>query len=156
VVAGKSQKFHQMRIVVDTNIIFSALVNSNSAIMDIIAGLNQDIQFYASDYTHIELRNHHEKLKKASKLNGEELYIAQYELFKYIDFITLAVISENYWKEAEALVWDIDIDDVAFVALALYLQADLWTGDKVLYNGLKQKGFNQVLSTADLKYQLSE
>jgi predicted nucleic acid-binding protein len=140
-----------MRIVVDTNVIFSALVNTNSAIMDIIVGSKEKFRFYASDYTHIELKNHREKLKKASKLSDDEIDIAQYELFKYLHFVTLDMIPESCWQEAEALVSDIDVDDIAFVALTLYLQAYLWTGDKVLYNGLKSKAFDKMLSTAELR-----
>jgi predicted nucleic acid-binding protein len=140
-----------MKIVVDTNIIFSALVNTNSAIMDIIISSKDKLQFYVSDYTHIELKNHHDKLKKASKLSDDDLDTAQYELFKYLHFVTLDMIPEDCWKEAEALVADIDIDDVAFVALSIYLEAHLWTGDKVLYNGLNSKGFDKVISTAELK-----
>jgi predicted nucleic acid-binding protein len=143
-----------MKIVVDTNIIFSALINSNSVIMDIIIGANKKCLFYASDYTNTELKNHYEKLKKASKLNDDEMDIAKYELFKYLNFITLDVLAKDYWKEAEKLVSDVDIDDIAFVALSLYLQAYLWTGDKVLYDGLKSKGFDKVLSTTELKQQL--
>ncbi|GHV44841.1 hypothetical protein FACS1894180_6690 [Bacteroidia bacterium] len=140
-----------MRIVIDTNIIFSALLNTNSAIMDVIVSSKGELQFYASDYTHIELKNHREKLKKTSKLSDDELDTAQYELFKYLHFVTLDMIPENCWREAEKLVSDIDIDDVAFVALTIYLQANLWTGDKALYNGLNSKGFDKVISTADLK-----
>jgi predicted nucleic acid-binding protein len=143
-----------MKIVIDTNIIFSALVNSNSAIMDIIIGANGKCRFYASDYTNTELKNHYEKLKKASKLNDDEMDIAKYELFKYLNFIELDVITEDYWIEAEKLISDVDIDDIAFVALSIYLQAYLWTGDKILYNGLISKGFDKVLSTAELKQQL--
>jgi predicted nucleic acid-binding protein len=143
-----------MKIVIDTNIIFSALVNSKSAIMDIIIGANERCRFYASDYTNIELKNHYEKLKKASKLTDNEMEIAKYELFKYLNFVTLDVITEDYWKEAEKLISDVDVDDIAFVALSIYLQAHLWTGDKVLYDGLKSKGFDKVLSTTELKQQL--
>jgi len=38
---------------------------------------------------------------------------------------------------------DIDINDAPFVALALELEAVLWTGDKTLKNGLKDKGFDR-------------
>jgi predicted nucleic acid-binding protein len=143
-----------MNIVVDTNIIFSALVNSNSAVMDIIVGGQGQFRFYASDYTHIEIENHYDKLKKVSKLTDNEIGIAKYELFKYLHFVTLDIIPENCWRIAEELVKDVDIDDVAFVALALYIQADLWTGDKTLYHGLKSKGFLQILFTAELRQKL--
>jgi predicted nucleic acid-binding protein len=142
-------------VVVDTNIIFSALIGRSSAIVEIIVGSKEKIQFYTSDYMRVELQNHHEKLKKISKLSDEEISVAQYELFKYVKFITLAMIPQSCWQEAEKLVFDIDIDDTAFVALSLYLDAYLWTGDKVLYNGLKAKGFNKVITTSELKHLLN-
>ena len=145
-----SYTFYQIRIVVDTNIVFSALVNSNSAIAEIIISSGTQYRFYASEYMLVELMNHHDKIKKASKLSNEEMEIAKYKLFKYLDFITLEIIPEQYWIKAEKLIADIDLDDIAFVALSLYLKAYLWTGDKNLYNGLKSKGFNKVLSTSDL------
>jgi predicted nucleic acid-binding protein len=141
-----------MKIVADTNIIFSALVNSQSAIAEIIIGTQGAQLFYASDYTRVELDRHHEKLKKASRLNDTDLNIAKHELFKYIRFVSLAIIPETHWRIAEQLVRDIDVDDVAFVALSLYLQAHLWTGDKRLSAGLKAKGFEAVLSTQELMW----
>jgi putative PIN family toxin of toxin-antitoxin system len=141
-----------MKIVIDTNIIFSALINPRGTILDMIIGQpTEDFQFYTSEYAYTELNNHHEKLEKASKLSRDEIETVKFGFFKYIHFITLAIIPVHCWEEAEKLVSDIDPDDIAFVALALYLQAFLWTGDKVLYNGLKMKGFNNVLSTADIK-----
>ncbi|MEJ7821387.1 MAG: PIN domain-containing protein [Chitinophagaceae bacterium] len=39
---------------------------------------------------------------------------------------------------------DIDIDDTDFVALTSYLKGGLWTGDKLLYDGLKAKRLRTV------------
>ncbi|GHT09253.1 hypothetical protein FACS189426_07110 [Bacteroidia bacterium] len=140
-----------MKIVVDTNIIFSALANSNGTLSDIIIGSSKKYHFYTSEYLRDELQKHHEKLKKISKLTDKEIEIAQYKLFKYISFITLEIIPEKYWIKAEKIVCDIDPDDIAFVALSLYLDAYLWTGDKVLYRGLKNKGFGKIVLTTELK-----
>jgi predicted nucleic acid-binding protein len=137
-------------IIIDTNIIFSTLIGKSSTIEEIILS-SKNIHFYSSDYMHIELHNHHEKLKKASGLTDKELNTAKYELFKYIRFISLEIIPEKYWQEAEVFVTGVDVDDIAFVALALYLDAYLWTGDKILYKGLKNKGFEKVISTPELK-----
>ncbi len=41
--------------------------------------------------------------------------------------------------------------DISFVALTLEMNAKLWTGDKKLYSGLREKGFHDVLSTQDLE-----
>jgi predicted nucleic acid-binding protein len=36
------------------------------------------------------------------------------------------------------------------VALTLFLEGKLWTGDKKLINGLKEKGFKQFIKTSEL------
>jgi predicted nucleic acid-binding protein len=143
-----------MRIVIDTNIIFSSLVNSNGTIAEIIIGSKKKYHFYTSEYLHFELKNHRKKLKKASNLTDIEIENITNKLFKYINLITLEIIPEKHWIKAEALVSDVDPDDIAFVALSLYLDAYLWTGDKVLYQGLKKKGFDKILLTPDLKAML--
>ena len=139
-----------MKIVVDTNIVFSALIKSDSAIAEIIIYSQKKYKFFSSEFLLVELNNHHEKLKKASNLNDEQIGIARYRLFKYIDFLSLELIPKACWIKAEKLVSDIDPDDIVFVALSLSLNAYLWTGDKVLYDGLKAKGFKNILNTRDI------
>ena len=58
-----------MKIVVDTNIVFSALIKSDSAIAEIIIYSQKKYKFFSSEYLLVELNNHYEKLKKASNLN---------------------------------------------------------------------------------------
>ena len=144
-----------MKVVVDTNIIFSALIRTNSTIGEIIIN-TENIRFFTSDYMHVELRNHHSKLKKASGLTDEDIAIVQYKLFKNISSITFDIVPEQCWSAAEQLVAGIAMDDLPFVALALYLDAYLWTGDKILYHGLKTKGFEKVVSTQELRYFIDE
>jgi predicted nucleic acid-binding protein len=48
---------------------------------------------------------------------------------------------------------DIDLDDIDFVALTTHLKRCLWTRDKELYNGLKEKRFCSVYNTTDLLRQ---
>ena len=139
-----------MRIVVDTNIVFSALINSSTTIPDIIIAPFSHFRFYTSEYLFKELEKHKQKLLKVSKLTEQEINKAKTELFKYISSISLEIIPQEIWQEAESLTFDIDPDDISFVALSIFLDAHLWTGDKVLYNGLIKKDFNKVLLTSDL------
>jgi predicted nucleic acid-binding protein len=53
-----------------------------------------------------------------------------------IFFIDEKLLPETVIFRAKELVKDIDFDDFAFVAIANYLNALLWTGDKVLMEGL--------------------
>jgi len=145
-----------MKIIVDSNIAFSALVNTNSVIADIIIGFQKKHKLYTCEYLLMELSNHHDKLKKASKMSDEQIEVAKYRLFKYIDCLSLEIIPMKCWVKAEEFVRDIDPDDIAFVALSLYLNAYLWTGDKVLYNGLKEKGFTKVFNTQEIKNLMME
>jgi len=140
-----------MKIVVDTNIVFSALISSSGTIPEIIIAPFSKFKFFTSEYLFEELENHKHKLQKISKLTEKEINKAKTELFKYIKTISLEIIPQEIWQEAEALTFDIDPDDISFVALSIFLDAYLWTGDKVLYNGLKNKGFYKVFLTSELR-----
>ena len=139
-----------MRIIVDTNILFSALISPHTTIHEIIIAPYNRFRFYAPEYVFDELGNHKGKLQKASKLTEKEIDIAATRLFKYINVISLGIIPQNIWLASESFTIDIDPDDISFVALSIFLDAYLWTGDKILYNGLKNKGFNRVLLTPEL------
>jgi predicted nucleic acid-binding protein len=113
-----------------------------------------DFKFFTSEYLFQELENHKKKLQKASKLTEEEILKARTELFKYIKIISLELIPQDIWLIAEDLTFDIDPDDISFVALSIFLDAYLWTGDKDLYAGLKNKGFYNVFLTSELREML--
>ena len=125
------------KIIVDTNIIFSCLLNSHGTIGDLIFNSENMFDFYSNQYMRFEIRKHWNKLKKISKLADTELEIAYEKMLTKITFINEELIPQNDWEKAEALVVDIDLDDSDFVALTKYLKGTLWTGDKKLYDGLK-------------------
>ena len=58
-----------------------------------------------------------------------------------------STIPFGYWQKAADLVRDIDMDDITYVALSLFLDIKLWTGDKLLIGGLTKKGFKNVVTT---------
>lgn len=139
-----------MKIVVDTNIIFSALLNSDGVIGDLIFNSSRHFQFYSCSYMRFEIQKHWEKLKKISKLSDEQLEISYALILTKIKFINEEIIPVDIWMFSEKVTKDIDIDDTDFVALTRFLKANLWTGDKVLYTGLKEISFKKVMNTADL------
>lgn len=144
-----------MKIIVDTNIIFSALLNTNSAIGELLINSKSTFEFYSCSYMRYEIQKHWEKLKKISKLSDQQLADSQFHLFSKLKFVNEDLIPEAIWKKALQLTQDIDIDDTDFVALTLYLKGNLWTGDKELYNGLKNKKFKKVFNTSDLIHTIS-
>ncbi len=139
-----------MRIIVDTNIIFSCLLNTNSKIGDILFNSGEHFEFYSCDYMREEIDRHWEKLKKISKLKEEDLRDAQFRIFSRIQFIHEDLIPEQIWRQAEEIAKGIDLDDTDFIALTSFLQGALWTGDKELYSGLNNINFNDVFNTNEL------
>jgi|LakMenE22Apr09ns_1017241.scaffolds.fasta_scaffold03894_3 predicted nucleic acid-binding protein len=139
-----------MKIVVDTNIIFSALLNSDGIIGDLIFNSSKHFEFYSCSYMRFEIQKHWEKLKKISKLSDEQLEVSYAQILTKIKFINEEIIPVEIWLSSEKITKDIDIDDTDFVALTRFLKANLWTGDKVLCSGLKEIGFKKVLNTSDL------
>lgn len=130
-----------MKIVVDTNIVFSTILNSSSRIADLLFNSDKHFQFYSCNYLRYELNNNWEKLKRISKLTDEQLNLSYTLVLSKIAFINEESIPSNIWLDSEIITKDIDIDDTDFVALTTYLDATLWTGDLVLLNGLKKNGY---------------
>ncbi len=144
-----------MIIVVDTNIVFSAILNTNSTIGDLILNSQNIFQFHSCNFLLNEIDNHWEKLKRISKLNTSDLSESRYLILKNIFFVSEQQIPVQYRISAHELVKDVDIKDVAFVALNEFQKSFLWTGDKVLIKGLKNKGYKNVITTKEL-FQLKE
>lgn len=139
-----------MKIVVDTNIIFSTLLNSNSTIGNLLFNSDKYFQFYSCSYMRFEIQKHWERLKKISKLPDEQLQVSYLQILSKLKFINEEIIPVEIWLDSEKITKNIDIDDVDFVALTKFLKATLWTGDKVLYNELKKLNFKKVVNTAEL------
>ena len=141
-----------MRLVVDTNIAFSAILNTNSKIAKIILKPKSGLNLYSTDQLQIEIGNHWNKLKKISGYSEGELFKIVALINQRIKFINVELIPLKLLIKAENTVCDIDIDDAEFVALTEHIKGKLWTGDKDLIKGLKKKGWDKVVTT-DLLYK---
>jgi predicted nucleic acid-binding protein len=139
-----------MKIVVDSNIIFSALLRTNSTFGQIIFNSDGIFEFYSAQYMRTEIRRHWKKLLKISKLTDQQLTESYYSLLTKIIFINEEIIAKKIWEDSEKLTNGIDLDDTDFVALTKHLKGKLWTGDNVLRDGLKNKGFKNVKSTKEI------
>ena len=139
-----------MKLIVDTNIIFSALLNTNGTIGDLLFNSDGTFEFYSCHYMQYEIEKHWQRLRKISKLTEAQLEESQNKVLSKIHFINEELIPSSVWLYAESIVSDIDIDDVDFIALTKHLKGYLWTGDKKLYNGLKAKNYKKVYNTSEL------
>lgn len=97
-----------------------------------------------------EIQNHWDKLKRISKLSNDRLQTSYFQILSNLTFINEEIIPEEIWIAAEQLTLKIDVDDTDFVAMANFLDAGLWTGDKQLYDGLKKTLFRKVYNTEEM------
>lgn len=139
-----------MRIVVDTNIVFSAILNTNSRIARIILQPKSRLNFYSTAQLSSEIEEHKEKIKRISNFSDYELDRIITLIINKIRFINIRLIPKESYEYAENLTKDVDIDDTEFVALTEHIKGKLWSGDKELQRGLKNKGWNKIISTEEL------
>lgn len=140
----------KFKIIVDTNIVFSALLNSNSRIGRLLLNSRDYFEFYSCKYLQKEIQRHFPKIQYYSKLNDTELFELVNLVESRIFFIDEELLPLTTIVKAKELVSDIDFDDFAFVAIANHLKALLWTGDKALISGLRKKGYEKVITTLEL------
>lgn len=143
-----------MKIIVDTNIIFSAILNSKSRTGKILLNSNQHFQFFSCNYLRIEIQRHKKKLLKLTGLTETDLAELEGILLHKITFIDERLIPSDLLTDTEAQLKAIDPNDTVFVALAKHLEGKLWTGDMNLYNGLKTKRFKDIILTSELSLLL--
>ncbi|RDC64869.1 hypothetical protein AHMF7616_03491 [Adhaeribacter pallidiroseus] len=67
-----------------------------------------------------------------------------------IRFINVKLIPKEIYQKAVNLTIDVDIDDTEFVALTEHIKAKLWSGDKELFQGLRKKKWNKIITTDEL------
>ena len=107
-----------MRIIVDANIVFSAILNTNSRIADLLLNSKGTFDFLAPDYLQTELRKYHSKISMISKMSVKEIEIVEYKITKPITFMSGIHIPETKWILAEDLVKDVDDKDIPYVAFS--------------------------------------
>jgi predicted nucleic acid-binding protein len=139
-----------MKVVLDTNIIFSVLSNTNGTLSRYFFQFPPAISYYAPDFLVSELQLHSSRLIKISGISKTDYEIAKTSIFTLINFVDTEHIPEEFMREAVVLTKEIDFKDFKFVALTMFLNGILWTGDRKLLNGLRRKGFMNAVNTKEL------
>jgi len=147
-------KTRLMRVVVDTNVAFSAILNTNSKIARILLQPRSRFNFYSTEQLLLEIEEHKDKIKALSDYTEHDLNRVIKLITGRIRFINIRLIPKGSYMFAESISQDVDIDDTEFVALTEHIAGKLWSGDKELQKGLLQKGWDKFISTDEL-YKLS-
>lgn len=114
-----------MKLVLDSNIIFSALIRKSTARSIILSDV---FDLHAPEYIFTEITKHKELLLRKSKMNEGDFNALLLLLQKHVHFVS----KENYNEKmamAEDILREIDITDSPFLALAMALNCSIWSND---------------------------
>ena len=125
-------------VVIDTNILFSALLSGQSTFTQTILGSERS--FHICESVIVELFRHKERLIFLSKLSETEVIRLFYTILRHVIISKEELVEHSIRQKAYELCSGIDEADSPHVALTLKLDGLLWTGDKKLRKGLKKIG----------------
>jgi len=131
-----------MRFVIDTNILFSAMIKK-SITRNII--LSDVFDLYVPEYLFGEINNNKKLILRKAKIK-EENFIALLTLFQKHVKIIKKETYRNKFPLAEETMKKIDVTDSPFLALALILNSPMWSDDK----HFKQQDLVDVYTTKDV------
>ncbi|MBI2575782.1 hypothetical protein HYV84_01090 [Candidatus Woesearchaeota archaeon] len=133
-----------MELVIDANPLFAALIKG-SFTASIIASYG--VRLFAPEFLFEEFLEHKEEILGKAKRSEEEFR----ELFSILTKLIKTIPSKEigpFLEEARQI--SPDEDDVPYLALAIKLNAPIWSNDK----RLKRQDRVKVYSTEDLKDEL--
>ena len=140
-----------MKIVVDTNIVFSAIISDKGKIGELLLNKPLDLYFLSPIFLLDELNNHIGKILSITGYSEAEFQQIKFLAIRNIEFIDSKDISKQNWELSYQLLKDVDENDTSFLALNLEINGFLWTGDKKLIKGLENKNYNKTVTT-DMLY----
>ncbi|MBN1376819.1 nucleotide-binding protein [Candidatus Woesearchaeota archaeon] len=130
-----------MELVIDANIIMSALIPKHSKTPDLI--FNDKIKLFAPDFLIKEFKKHEKEILSKSRLSKEEFELFLSLISSKINFLSYSEF-KDFIPKAEKICPD--PYDIEYFALALKLKCSLWSNDKEL----KKQNKLTVYSTKEL------
>ena len=132
-----------MKIVLDSNILFSAIIKDSKTRRII---LEYEELFLFPQYIFEEMEEHMDELLKKSKLSNQNFNTLLTILLRKVAIIPNEVLLP-YRQRALDVVKNIDKDDILFIACALaYPDSIIWSNDKKL----KSQKTVKVLNTEEI------
>ena len=128
-----------MKIIVDANIIFSALIKESTT-RELI--LKYDGQFLIPNYVFIEINKYKEEILRKSNMTTKDFNDLFSLIIERINVVPSEVFKMHV-KEAQNLVGEHSPEDIVYISCALaFSDCILWSNDKKLKWQNKVKVFN--------------
>ena len=130
-----------MKLIIDANIILSALIAPNKKTKELI--FLDNIQLFAPDFLRDEFDKHKNIICEKSSLNINDLNLLSQIIFSRIHFISFYKFQKNIKRAIQICP---DPNDTEYFALALTLKYPIWSNDKKL----KEQNFIKIINTSEL------
>ena len=140
-----------MIIIIDSNILISACLDSKSELYNIIVTDNLNIEFITPHFALEEIKNHSNRICVKAKKSVFDFEKNLDEVLSHILLLPDEEVSDENLIRAEDLTKNIDVKDTIFIAFSLALNSLFWSGDIKLYKALKRKGFANIITTKEFK-----
>lgn len=114
-----------MTLVVDTNVLMSALI-ADSTTRTLLGTV--DARIVAPEKLRVELEGYDDLVREKSGLSSSELDLLKDRLFAHVDLVPDDELAPYRHAAADALA-DVDPDDVIFLATALAVDGTIWSDD---------------------------
>jgi len=124
--------------IIDTNIIFSALLK-NSAARKII--LSDTFDLFVPEFLFTEIIKYEKVILKKSGMTKENLELLLLLLQSHVSVIPFKIFID-FLEAAEEEMEKIDMKDAPFIALALKLKIPIWSNDLHFKKQRKVTSFN--------------
>jgi len=112
-----------VKVVVDTNILFSGMLNPHGAMSDLLLNSDDVFSFYSPQFILEELGSYRDALLRLSGLSADDFEILLRIMLKKMVLISTESIPDDAWAQAAKLTADVDEFDTPFVALGIALDA---------------------------------
>ncbi|MEK6900984.1 MAG: PIN domain-containing protein [Nanoarchaeota archaeon] len=138
-----------MKIIIDSNILFSALIKDSTTRKLI---LEYDDFFLFPSFIFEEMENHKQELMQKSKMDSGDFERLLQLLLKKC-FIVPQEVLTTYREKALGIVQNIDPDDAVFIACAMaYPKSVIWSDDQKL----KEQNEVKIINTTEMMEYLED
>ncbi len=139
-----------MHYIIDSNVLFSAFISGR----DVYRLLFSEYTIYLPDYAFLEIEKYKKRILCKTKLTEHEFKEFVIALLRNVIVVPSLLLSKSSLQKAYQLCQSIDEKDTVYVATSIEFGFPLITADKKLYDGLKERDFDQVILLDDIIKQL--
>lgn len=144
-----------MKVIVDANIVFSGILNTNGKIGDLILNSEGYLEFISAKYMFYEVEKYYSKIQDITGKSLHDIQKIHLKISQKMKSISEDHIPTEIWEKSYQIMQDIDPKDTPYFAYSEFLNIKIWTGDKALTKGLLQKGYDTTVTT-DFLYNYRE